>query len=629
MIWLWVNIASAWTIVGPERGHVLDVDVAEHEILLTTRVGVMKTTPSIESWERDARFPPDTKRVATWSVETESGELRSGAWGAPPTQLWEVNALGKRLVQQNPQSVVTDLDARDDGVVFVGWRGQTKGLWRVEPQGEPKLIIPDVEPWQIVVDDRNVWVATIANGLWASEEGQPFEQVSTGSVTAISRVGDAVWMGLPSGELVDVHTQEVVATIEGGFASHIAELDGANGGALLTVVSPTRKAQPFQVVENGVITPITKLDVDADSGLIGPTGAWSLADGTAMVGTFRRGPLKWDGSLSPIRTDFHATVSGGAAMDDDGTVAMAFMGTGVYLFQNGEVLSHPTEGPVTDSISVSSVLGQITVVDFEGINLLQPDGTWGQMAGLPHQSGRVNNALKHVGKTDDDTWWGVDYSGRLWNKTDADWTACALFGVLRFDGDGEDLVVVTKRGFVEPACGQVTTKSVPQMNTEESRAWGDWVATSEALYYKGEFVQSLPEAKIDSMTKDADGVLISARQEALLRCTLDACTEVAPAIEEPILSLGRLKDGTIWALEQRGSLLLDDETENTPGAWYDFTERRVQFSSFVQLYVNPWLRNPPRVATKFLRSPAIRIQWWWGLVLLPLTFIGWRKLKSR
>ena len=120
MILLWVGLAGAWSIVGPERGHVLDVDVGSHEILLTTRVGVMKTTPDMDSWERDARFPPDTKRVATWSVATESGGVRSGAWGAPPTQLWEVNALGKRLVQQYPQSVVSDLDARKDGVVFVG-----------------------------------------------------------------------------------------------------------------------------------------------------------------------------------------------------------------------------------------------------------------------------------------------------------------------------------------------------------------------------------------------------------------------------------------------------------------------------------------------------------------------------
>ena len=107
---------------------------------------------------------------------------------------------------------------------------------------------------------------------------------------------------------------------------------------------------------------------------------------------------------------------------------------------------------------------------------------------------------------------------------------------------------------------------------------------------------------------------MSPRQEPLLRCTMDACLEVAPAVEEPLLALGRLKDGTIWALEQRGSLLLDDGTENTPGAWYDFTERRVQFSSFVQT-VNPWLRNPPTVSTKFLRSPSMRFQWWWGLAV--------------
>ena len=44
-MWLWIGLANAWNIAGPERGHVLDVDVASHEILLTTRVGVMKSIP--------------------------------------------------------------------------------------------------------------------------------------------------------------------------------------------------------------------------------------------------------------------------------------------------------------------------------------------------------------------------------------------------------------------------------------------------------------------------------------------------------------------------------------------------------------------------------------------------------
>ena len=138
----------------------------------------------------------------------------------------------------------------------------------------------------------------------------------------------------------------------------------------------------------------------------------------------------------------------------------------------------------------------------------------------------------------------MDYAGRLWNQTGGDWTACELFGVLRFDGDGEDLVIVTKRGFVEPSCGKVTAKSVPPMNTEESRAWGDWVATSEALYYEGQFVQSLPETKIDSMVADGDGVLVSPRQEPLLRCTMDACLEVAPG-RGTATGTGSTQDGTV------------------------------------------------------------------------------------
>ena len=56
-------------------------------------------------------------------------------------------------------------------------------------------------------------------------------------------------------ELVDVHTQEVVATIDGGFASHIAELDGANGEASIDCGLPTRRAHPFQVIEDGLSRP--------------------------------------------------------------------------------------------------------------------------------------------------------------------------------------------------------------------------------------------------------------------------------------------------------------------------------------------------------------------------------------
>ena len=55
-----------------------------------------------------------------------------------------------------------------------------------------------------------------------------------------------------------------VAKIKAGFASHIAELGPDT--ALITVVSPTRQAHPFQILEDGELTEVTKLQVDDDSG---------------------------------------------------------------------------------------------------------------------------------------------------------------------------------------------------------------------------------------------------------------------------------------------------------------------------------------------------------------------------
>ena len=121
----------------------------------------------------------------------------------------------------------------------------------------------------------------------------------------------------------------------------------------------------------------------------------------------------------------------------------------------------------------------------------------------------------------------------------------------------------------------------------------------------------LPEAKIDALIADGtDAILVSPRHKPILRCTVDACTEIAPALSEPVLAMGRLITGELWVLEQKGTLLVDDGTSNVPEPWYDFTERRVQFSSFVQLYVNPWLRPRTEVEFQFLKSPVNNNIWY-------------------
>ena len=46
-----------------------------------------------------------------------------------------------------------------------------------------------------------------------------------------------------------------------------------------------------------------------------------------MVGSFRRGPLRYSNRLEAARTGFQATVSRGAAIDRWGRMVMALMGT--------------------------------------------------------------------------------------------------------------------------------------------------------------------------------------------------------------------------------------------------------------------------------------------------------------
>ena len=177
---------------------------------------------------------------------------------------------------------------------------------------------------------------------------------------------------------------------------------------------------------------------------------------------------------------------------------------------------------------------------------------------------------------------------------------------IRFDGDGSNLLIATKEGYVKPSCAATEILYQPEGDIKESRAFGKWVAVSEALFVNNEKVYTLPEAKVDAMVQDGDGVLLSLRHEPLLRC-VESCTEIAPALNETVLAMGRLPDGRIWALEQKGTLLVDDGTENAPSAWYTFTENRVWYASFMQLYGSPWLRGiqPPDI--RFLRNPELYI----------------------
>ena len=517
--------------------------------------------------------------------------------------------------------MITALDSRDDGLLFFGLRGKSKGLWLAMPGGTVRELLPDIEPWAILVEGRNIWVGTIDDGLWGAEGSTEFKQYSTGSVTALEKVGTRIWVGYSDGRIVDALSQEEKAVISGGFASKIASLGRER--ALLTVDSPSRQAAPFQQIAFGQLMEITDLKIDDDAGLIGATGAWSLGDGTAMVGTFRRGPLRWGGQLQTARTGFQAMVSGGAAIDSNGQLVLAFMGTGVYIRKEGILRPHLMDGPVTDSIVVRSVLGQVVVLDFDGIKLLEADGSWSSGIGLEDPRQRIKNSLRDIGRTEDGAWWALDHYGALWTReAEEEWRQCSIRQGIRFDGDGSDLLVVTRMGYFQPVCDGWKAVHSRAKNTIESRAWGDVIAFNGALYQGEQKITDIPDGIVDALIRDGQGYLISVRNEALLRCET-SCVEVAPAIPEPIIALGRLADQRIWALEENGSLLIDDDSDQVPAAWYQFTESRVQQGGFMQLSSNPWLRNQAGFSSpRFLLPPRMRLDYWWFFFLLELSLAG-------
>ena len=152
------------------------------------------------------------------------------------------------------------------------------------------------------------------------------------------------------------------------------------------------------------------------------------------------------------------------------------------------------------------------------------------------------------------------------------------------------------------------------------------------MFYQNQKIASIPEGKIDALVKDGKGVLLSVREEALLFCEKE-CKEVAPAVSEPLIALGRLPDGRIWALEESGSLLIDDGTDNIPPAWHPFTERRVKFNAVMQFYSDPWINGKASFESpQFLRPRQYRFDYWTLLFMIEAGcafFLSWMSRKKR
>jgi hypothetical protein len=628
MQWLWLFVWSAWGWVemGPEKGHILDASVYENRIYVTTRVGVLRASRALNDWERDSRFPPDTKVVGAW---------KEGVWAAPPGSLWEVTDDNLRLAKSFQQSLVVDIDVSSEGLGVAAVRGKEQGVWIVSPNGEPLHFLEHIDPWVVCVHDQEIWVGSVGEGLWVQETREtPFVQHSTGSVTALDVVQGHVYAAYSNGFVFDVHTQKQIFSIPGGYATSLSSVSGKQ--IFLTVGSPGLGAAPFQLFDGSSAKSLLSSKVDRDKSHLSPTGSWSLGDGSALVGTFRRGPLVWEGetennNLQLASENFHATVSGGAAIDRWGKLVLALMGTGVYVWNEGSFAPHLPKGPVTDSVAVKRVGDTVVVLDFDSVRILSASGTWLAMRGVPDRRQGRKNALIDIGRDAEEEWWAIDSYGKLYRWSDKRWKSCLISNVLRIDGYGEDMLLATRNGYREPDCQEDKPVHPDISNVRNSRSAGKWVATPKGLFFDGVQVESLSGKPIQLLIPDGAGVLLAQEDAPILQCT-DECRNVAPSFSDDLKAMGRLPDGTLWALEGRGTLWKDDGTGRVPAPWSRSTSHRMSNGSYLSLYKEPWMRNPKLLLKKvdLLREPNTKS--WLVLLLLPVLILAglvWRVRKNK
>lgn len=555
--------ATGWQPFGPERGHVVDVAVGARRVSVATRVEVLTADPELSAWERDPRFPPDTRRLAYGPDGT--------GWAATPGQLWRVTRDTSLVAELGAGSHAVDLAVTGEGTLIAAVRGQAQGVHTVRWEaGQPvtERLLPALDPWCVIADGADVWVGTVSAGLWHSDDGgRDFDAVVDDvGITALAWVDGEAWAALSDGRVLAAERGETVATLPWGWATSMADA----GDRVLATAEGPGHVPPLFSLEQGRAEPEPIPDLEPGTSLARPTGVWALAGDDVLVGTFRLGPLRLDGTaLTPVRNGFRSGVIGGAATGPDGELIVALMGTGVYEHgQDGRwQVQSGASGPVTDAVHVENLGTGVVVLDFEGVAWRGASGRWSRLKGVevPHTGRR--NALIDVGVDARGAWWAVDVKQQLYKASAQGWQPCGSTPVTRLDGAGEHLVAAGAREFLRPVdCDTPLAMALDgvRVNPPDSRVVGAWLAAPGQLLLDGERVDALPSAPVVAVAAQDGEILIASADGTLTLCSAEGCGPAAAPTREPAAAVGWLPDGRLWVAEARGTLLVGQGSEVVP-----------------------------------------------------------------
>ncbi len=563
-----------WRPAGPERGHVVDTASTVDHVYIVTRVGVMRADPELKRWERDPRFPKDTALVRTGSDGSVWATARGCIWkvdgpkNAPTTSVWSCFS---------GQAVVRDLIPRTNDVIALV-RGESSGIYAVA-KGTKTPIQADVDPWVGLRDGKYIWIGTLGQGVWRLplEGDRPKQIEKTTTITGLGLVNGDIWAGDKDGRLYNVENNKTVGDVSPGWATHIIE----HKDEAMLFAEGHRQLSGWYVGSKNALQPVTVAGVDQDSGRVDGTGVWQLPNGSALLGTFRRGPVIYDrGQLTLARTNFRATVTGGAALDSEGFLMLGLMGTGVYRLDPNDVdtisSEHGQGGPVTDTVYIGSAAEGALAIDFSGITWRKPSGRWTRLP-RPPDSQMVRIAGDTSGQ-----FWGLGLDKTLYRYASPKWTKCTTTGVISLGGPPDGLVVQTQNGLMRPErCSEpeptIGPESTGTLHPNESVAGGDWLAARSGIWWKDQRIAAADREGFSAILPMGDRALIAAKHQ-LYNCTREGCASIGPKTPTNIAAAGLLKSGQPWVVEEKGTLLILGGTDEVLSPWTNVRDHAASHS---------------------------------------------------
>lgn len=592
---------AGWREAGPERGHVIDGTACDSGAWVSTRAGVLRSGPGLERWERDPRFPRDTRQLTV----SEDERL----WASTGPSIWRAGDGAGEVYQVAAGSMVTELVALAAGGVVAVVRGQEQGVLALLPgEGgvlEPVWSLREHDPWALVSHDESVWVATIDGGLWVSRDGaRSFDRDRSDRVDALGVVAGRVLAALADGTVLAPEGDRVLGSLPGGRFVAIADDDGVP--LLVSTGGGPGLASVLRLVDGAAVPVDLGAFVD-EVGLLTPTRAWTLPGRGVLLGTFREGPIHIRGGrASAARAGFRAGMTGGAAISADGSLVLALMGTGTYVSDDGGETWVQEEGgdaPVTDAVEVLALDTRVAVIDFDGLTVRAAEGGWQRWSYPSGLQPGQNQGLLDLAPGPEGSTWAVDAQRGLWQHRDGTWRRCSAAGVVAVDGDGAQTWALGDLGVqLLESCDREPAEAWPGAGRLSGAAAGalamPWVAVGGALWRDGERIAALPPGQIASIEGQPERVALAYEDGTIVRCFEDGCRSDADSPPNPVRALGWTGDGRLWVAERRGTMLIEDDVGRVE-AWHLPGGSPVPDGSLLRLEAPPWLQiqrpQPPGV----------------------------------